>query len=170
MNKSYRERLRAVLASARVDDPDWWISEIDAYGEPQPMLEMAVFLREAWSPILREDDASWIDNSIAELEGRVGREDLYALRFLPELPEFREALKRIRDSGIDLRDLTNVIRQFQIDTLANVISNLDGGCCYEDGEESNWTLIAIDEDLEPTSSFSDMKDLMWQFDSDRKKE
>jgi hypothetical protein len=170
MNDTYEKRLREVLASAGVEGADWWVSQINAYNEPQPLLEMAVFLREAWAPILRENDTDWIENSIAELEERVGREDLYALRFLPELPEFRESLKRVKASGIDLRDLTNVIRQFQIDTLANVVNILDGGCCFEDGEESNWHLYATDEDLEPNNGFSDMKDLMWEFDPDRKDE
>ncbi|MEO1133842.1 MAG: hypothetical protein AAFX40_14185 [Cyanobacteria bacterium J06639_1] len=167
MDSKKERQLRKILRDVGIDNADQWVSEADAYMEPIPMAEMALFLREAWQPILRQNDISWIVPLIKELESRQGRKDLYALRFLPPKTVLRQALQRLQAAGIDPKDLTIVIREFQLEVLAQVIDLLDGGISFEEDFESNWSIFSLDDELEPVDSFSDMKHLIWEFDPDR---
>jgi hypothetical protein len=70
-----RANLLRILEKARID-PEHWLGEEARY--KTPVLEKALFLREALAPVLRVSDTSWIDKTIEDLESRVGRKDLYA--------------------------------------------------------------------------------------------
>ena len=166
MNPDTKETLLRILREARIDQADHWLGEEERYGTP--ILEKALFMREAWRPIIREGTTEWIDQTITSLESRIGRKDLYALRFLPEQPDLLAALQHIKGSDVELSAITHIVRQSQLSLLSWIISILDGGHCFEDGLSSNWSLCANDEDGEPSKSFGDMKDYIWEFDPDRR--
>ncbi|MGB8703125.1 MAG: hypothetical protein WCD18_27215 [Thermosynechococcaceae cyanobacterium] len=159
--------LRGILDKARISNPDEWVQDADDYD--LAVLSKAIFLREAWKPILRKSDTSWIDETIEDLESRIGRNDLYALRFLPKMPELLESLKRIKASGVDAADITTVVREFQINLLDWLMSILEGGHCFEDGLSDCWTLVGLDRDalIDPPQTFGPLKELIGEFDPDK---
>jgi hypothetical protein len=159
-----KKHLLRILRSANLD-PTHWLEQSERYGTP--ILEKALFLREAWAPVLRKGDTSWVERSIAELESRVGRKDLYALRFLPERPDTLAALQHVKQSSVDLAAVSHLVRESQLSVLSRLISIIDGGHCFEDGLSSDWILCASEEDGDPGQSFGDMKDYLWDFDPDR---
>ncbi|WP_404784363.1 hypothetical protein [Altericista sp. CCNU0014] len=159
--------LRKILDEARIPNPHEWVEDADNYD--LAVLAKAIFLREAWKPILRKSDISWIDESIEDLENRTGRDDLYALRFMPEMPEFLGALKNIKASGVNPADITTVIREFQIGLLEWLMSILEGGHCFEDGLSDCWTLVGLEPDAptSPPQTFGPLKELIGEFDPDK---
>lgn len=165
MNSKKEKQLRQVLADVGIKNQEWWLSEADTYNAP--MAEIALFLREVWRSVVRKGDTSWITETIKNLKERETRNDLYALRFLPDNPELKEALQRVSRAGVDLSDLTTIVRELQLETLSHTIDLLDGGHCFRDGLEGNWSVCSLDGDLEPAQSFGEMKNLMWDFDPDR---
>ena len=106
-----------------------------------------LFLREAWEFVQSPGDSSWVEATIGELQSRVGRDDLYALRFLPERPDLLAAVKAVKESDVDIDAVTHIIREAQKKVLYGLISILDGGHCFSDGLESNWGLFELDEEL-----------------------
>jgi hypothetical protein len=166
--KSEEEKvLRRILDEAKVPNPDEWVADSDEYN--LAALAKAIFLREAWRPILRKSDNSWIDEMVEDLEGRIGHRDLYSLRFSPEMPDLLKALKNIQASGICSADLTTVVREFQISLLDWLMSILEGGHCFEDGLSDCWTLVGLDPkaSMDLPQTFGPLKELIGEFDPDK---
>ena len=166
MDPDRKNHLLRILADAKIADSEQWLEEEQKYGTP--VLEKALFMREVWAPILREGDTSWIDKSVADLEARIGRSDLYALRFLPQEPGLLAALHHVRSTEVEPAALTHIVRKAQLSVLGWIISILDGGHCFGDGLSSNWSLCSDDEDGNPSQPFANMQELVWLFDPDRK--
>lgn len=165
MNVEAKEHLLNILRDAKIDNVDHWLEQYELF--KTPLLEKALFMREVWRPIIREGTTDWIDSTIADLESRVGRTDLYALRFLPEQPDLLAALRHVKESDVDLKAITHIVRESQLSLLGWIISVIDGGHCFEDGLSSNWSLCANDSDGEPLEPFHDMKGYIWDFDPDQ---
>lgn len=159
--------LRRILDEAKIPNPDEWVEDSDDYDNA--VLAKAIFLREAWRPILRKLDISWVDETIEDLESRIGRRDLYALRFMPEMPDFLGALKNMKASGVNSADITTVVREFQMSLLDWLMSILEGGHCFEDGLSDCWTLVGLDPDalIDPPQTFGPLKELIGEFDTDK---
>lgn len=165
MNTDKEQRLRHILNTAKVENADWWLEEHKT--SDVPMVEIALFLRELWRSVIRKDDRTWVNELIEELNEAEERPDLYALRFLPNNSELKNALLRVSAAGIDLADLTTIVRELQITVLSHTVDLLDGGQCFEDGLSDNWGLCSLDDELEPDRCFGDLKYLSWNFDPDR---
>jgi hypothetical protein len=188
MDKRRETRLRQLLKESRIDSAtiDRFISD----DECTPIFPKILFMKHVWDKVIRKNAGPWLRPTIDELENRVGRKDLYALRFLPERPELVEALKRIEDSNVDESDLTVIVREGQLAMLEHIISMIDGGMAFEKGEDE-WGLFEVkfldsevkaetmthemaekysqlyNDDMVPTRPFSDMKDYVWDFDPDK---
>ena len=167
MEPEKEAQARTILEAAGIDNVDYYISEADAYSEPVPMAEIALFLREAWRPVLASDAEGWVTELVDELDSRGERDDLYALRFLPERPELLAALKDVAASGVPEQSLSTVVRAFQVGMLEHLVNLLDGGHCFEDGLVDNWSLASLDENLDPQYRFGDMKHMLWEFDPEK---
>ena len=167
MEPAEERALIRVLNQAGIDDSESLLESHREYGTP--VLAKAIFMREAWRPILRNGDSSWIDNTIEEMKSRVGRTDLYAKRFLPEQPDLLAALQILKRSNADLEAVTHIVRQAQVSVLDWLVSILDGGHCFEDGLDSCWSLCANDESGDPTIAFGDLKYEIWEFDPEKER-
>jgi hypothetical protein len=167
MKPEEEQILRQILGDARIPNPDEWVSDAARYD--LAALAKAIFLREAWRPILRKSDTAWIDETIEDLENRMGREELYAKRFMPEMPDILNALRNIKASGVNPADLTTVVREFQISLLDWLMSLLEGGHCFEDGLSDCWTLVGVDPQASvgPPQTFGPLKELIGEFDPDK---
>jgi hypothetical protein len=167
MKPEEEQTLRRILNEARIPNPDEWVEDSERYD--LAILAKAIFLREAWRPILRKSDNSWIDEIINELENRIGREDLYAKRFVPEMPDLLVALKSIKASGVNPADITTIVREFQLSLLDWLMSILEGGHCFEDSLSDCWTLVGVDPKapVGPSQTFGPLKELIGGFDPDK---
>jgi hypothetical protein len=166
--KSEEEKvLRRILDEAKILNPDEWVAASDEYD--LAVLAKAIFLREAWRPIIRKSDTSWIDEMVEDLESRIGRRDLHSLRFAPEMPDLLKALKNIQASGISSADLTTVVREFQISLLDWLMSILEGGHCFEGGLSDCWTLVGLDPKapIDLSQTLGPLKELIGEFDPDK---
>jgi hypothetical protein len=189
MDKKREARFRQLLLESKIDPTtfDYYIKDEDTN---TPMFPMVVFMKHVWDKVIRKNAGSWIKPTIEDLEGRMGRKDLYALRFLPERPELLDTLKRIQQSNVDEGDLTMVVREAQLALLEHIISMIDGGMAFEEGEDG-WGLYEVKflsdeieggsmtlekaekyselygDEMVPTRSFFDMKEYVWYFDPDK---
>ena len=168
MRTDKEQQLKQVLAEEKIEDIAGWLSEAKA--SDAPMAEIALFLSQLWRSVIRKSDTTWVEDTIEQLSEGEGRTDLYALRFLPHNPELKDALLRVRAAGIDIADLTTIVRELQLNILSQTVDLLDGGCCFENGLSDNWCLCSLDDELEPDRCFGDIKYLVWDFDPDRKAE
>ncbi|WPD22961.1 MAG: hypothetical protein SD837_00060 [Candidatus Electrothrix scaldis] len=163
------EKLRKVLADCGIEDIDYYVNEADAYRTPTPMLSKVVFMRECFSAILRKDNKNWLDDHIEAHERYMGKTGLHSKMLDPDVPELLAALVRVKEQGVDPKDLLIIIREYQYDVLGSISSLIDGGIVFEEGIESDWGLFQIDEKLKPTYDFGNIQDMIWDFDPDRDK-
>ena len=157
-----RELLAKILADITIEDKDYWMDHCD---DQQSVPMAMLFLREAWNFIRKPGDSEWVDATIREMESRIGRDDLFALRFLPEKPDLVAAVKAVKESDVDINAVTHIIREAQKDVLYSLISILDGGHRFSDGLDSNWRLYELDEELEPKRPVMMLSDVAHMFDS-----
>ena len=159
-----RELLAKVFADLDIADQDHWMNSCD---DRQSVPMAMLFLREAWKFIRSPGDSAWVDATITEMESRVGRDDLYALRFLPEKPDLLAAVKAVKESDLNVDAVTHILREAQKDVLYGLVSILDGGHCFADGLDSNWGLYELDEELEPKRPVMMLGDAAHLFDPDQ---
>jgi hypothetical protein len=118
-NKSPRslnqEELTAVFRKLGARDPESWAGSQIREGINQ--LARFVFLRKAWSLIVKEDDASWIDGNIKYAEAK--QQEPYAGVGL--------ALKTLRSLGAGDQEITDIVRGMQAELLFGFCSLLDEG-------------------------------------------
>ena len=158
-----RDLLRKVFESTPVDDEEYWLEQCSEQ-ESVPMTML--FAREAWNLITDPGNTEWVDATIKEAESRVGREDLYAMRFLPEKPTLLAAVNTVKNSNVDIEAVTHIIREAQKDVLYGLLSRLDGGHCFADGLDSDWGLFELDEELEPKRPLMMLSEIAHMFDPD----
>lgn len=122
------------------DPEDWARSDLE---EGIPQYVRLVFLRQAWTNIVAEDDTTWIAPLIHEAERR------------PRDPGAGAgpALKRMLTAGVLPEDIAEVVRVMQWNVLAAVAYQLsDSGVVEypsEDLPRVNWTLFEVDQDGQP---------------------
>ncbi|MGH2662106.1 MAG: hypothetical protein ACRDH8_04750 [Actinomycetota bacterium] len=138
---------------------DEWRSIFERLGFPDPgaavraeleeenaHLAQHLFLRLAWRAVVAEDDTSWIDH----------HRDRAARHPNAPLAGAGLALERLLAAGADPRDLTDVVRGLQYETLFDVCDVLDsrhhhleeefGPELAEELFDAGWTLIEIDQE------------------------
>jgi hypothetical protein len=114
------------------ENPESWArSEVE---EDIPQLARFVFLRQLWGLVITPSRMRELNNfSGPNDDGRGG------------------ALRRIKDCGVDNKDLLTIVREAQVSVIREVASILDE--LYTLGPEFegiNWGLFEVDEEYRPT--------------------
>jgi hypothetical protein len=124
------EELTALFATLGASDPERWArSQIE---EGIPQLERFLFLKQAWSQIVPEGDASWIGNSIAAAAGD------------PNGPfsGIGHALKSLTAKGATEAELTALARGMQAALLFGFCYVLEGPNGDDPVEDVGWGLFS----------------------------
>ncbi len=134
------QRLIGLFNAAGARDPECWAkSEIN---EDIPQLARFLFLRGAWRSVVPEGETNWIEAYRKPAKDPSG-----------PLAGISRALNRLLASGIDPRDLTEVVRVMQYEVLFSVCYLMDDPYPAMEGIENappelsniGWALFEIDE-------------------------
>lgn len=120
------------------DPAGWARSQLD---EGIPQLQRFLFLRQAWSLVLRDGDTDWIQAAIRHAEQH------------PDSPYAGggHALRRCLDKGVSADDLTEIVRSNQAELLFQFCYLLDDPAFLEEElSELAWGLFQVDEGGKPT--------------------
>jgi hypothetical protein len=125
-------------------DPESWAYSQLSEGIPQ--LARFVFLRQAWSSAVKEDDDSWIDRHVAGA-GDASEEPLGALG---------PALKRMLEAGVARNDTVDLVRCMQFEILFGVCYQLSDAGVVENHNGTTtplfWGLFQLDDQGNTISS------------------
>lgn len=129
-----QEKLTELFRKLGAPDPETWArSQID---EGIDQLSRFVFLRAAWESVLPPADASWIAGLLKSAKAR------------PEAPgaDAGLALERMLAAGVDPKDIDEVARVMQYETLFGVCALLDEGPNAPEPElaDFGWRLMRTD--------------------------
>jgi len=122
------------------DSKSWASSQIN---EGIPQLQRFLFLRQAWSNILDEDNIKWIDSQIEDAERN------------PSGPYagVGSALNRVLAMGVSPQDLTDIARGIQAQMLFQICYLLDDpGFSEPELQDFSWGLFEVDEDDNPVQT------------------
>jgi len=132
------DELTALFEKFGARRPELWARSQLSEGINQ--LQRFLFLRQAWSLILREDDADWIQGDIARAQRH------------PDGPYagVGQALRRCVEKGAMAQDLTDIVRGKQAELL-HYFCYLLGDPSFTEKELSDlrWGLFEIDMDGNP---------------------
>jgi hypothetical protein len=130
--------LTALFEKYGAPDPEGWArSQLD---EGIPQLQRFLFLRQAWSLIVRDGDTDWIQAAIRHAEQH------------PDSPFAGggHALRRCLDKGVSPQDLTEIVRSNQAELLFQFCYLLDDPAFPEEElSELAWGLFQVDEEGNP---------------------
>jgi len=135
--QEWMEHFRALGAF----DPESWASSQVNEGIPQ--YARFVFLRQAWSGGVAENDTSWIKPRITQAEQR------------PRGPGagIGPALKRLLAAGASHEDINEVVRVMQWELLSHIAYQLSDPGTVEypndDVPQVGWGLFELDEEGQP---------------------
>jgi hypothetical protein len=131
-----------------VADVDFHVED-ELSGDSNPRLAPFVMFHEMWKGALADGDTQWISNTIEHFERRKGLTGAAAAMW-PQNDPFAEALIALRDSGVDLRHITTVVRQAQSHLLAHVAYTLSDSHTDEPlFENVNWAVFETDDEHKP---------------------
>jgi hypothetical protein len=99
-----------------------------------------LFLRQAWSLVVREDDKDWAQSEIAR-----------AQRYLDEpYAGVGHALRRCAEKGVSAQDLTDIVRGKQAEFLFNLCYLLgDPSFTEKELSDLGWGLFEVDTNGNP---------------------
>jgi hypothetical protein len=130
--------LTALFEKLGAKRPELWARSQVEEGINQ--LQRFLFLRQAWSLILREDNTDWVQGEIARAQRR------------PDGPYagVGHALRRCVEKGVSIQDLTDIVRGKQAELL-HYFCYLLGDPSFPEKELSDlqWGLFEIDMDGNP---------------------
>ena len=130
--------LTALFRKLGAREPELWARS--QLNEGIPQLQRFLFLRQAWSLIVREDDMDWIHGEITRAQRR------------PDGPYagVGHALQRCVEKGASAQDLTDIVRGKQAELL-HYFCYLLGDPSFTEKELSDlqWGLFEIDMDGNP---------------------
>jgi len=133
--------LTELFESLGASAPESWAQSQISEGINQ--LHRFLFLRQAWSRILRDGDHSWISSEIA-----AANEDHDA-----PYAGIGLALKRLSASGASESDISEVVRGMQAKLLFEWCYLLeDPSLDSSDLEDIGWCLVETDSHFEPTAT------------------
>lgn len=135
------EQLTALFRRLGATDPEGWAKSQLEEGINQ--LHRYLFLRQAWSRVIAEDEQTWIERAIHNAEKD------------PEAPYsgVGRALAMLLASGASRDDLTDLVRGMQAQLLFDVCYLLDDPSLEEpELADLGWSLVETDEELEPTAN------------------
>ena len=142
MTRYSLDELTDIFTRLGADDPDIWAKSQHEEGINQ--LHRFLFLRQAWKCVSGERNDSWIDRQIAHFRKR------------PDEPYagVGRALERLLALGADRRDLVDLVRGTQAETLFNFSYLLSDPDLLNDEveevREMGWTLVEADPEGNPT--------------------
>jgi hypothetical protein len=116
------------------DAESWASSQVN---EGINQLGRFLFLRQAWSKVIDDDDTSWIDREISETAKS------------PTAPfsGTGSALRKLLANGTNRKDISEVVRGMQADLLFSLCSLLDDpGELEEEVKDISWCLVQVTED------------------------
>ena len=118
-------------------NPDGWAKSQLEEGIPQ--LARFLFLREAWSRIVAESDASWITAQVTHAAGA------------PDAPYsgVGRALATLLGRGAKESELTDLVRGMQAALLFDLCYMLEDPDLQGEVKETCWGLFTVDEDGAP---------------------
>jgi len=121
-------------------EPEGWAqSQVD---EGINQLHRYLFLRQAWSNVISEDDLSWMDKAITISTAHPDR----------PFSGIGHALRRLLAAGVSREDLVDLTRGMQARLLFDMCYQLDDPALVEKGLENiGWSLVETDDNLEPTN-------------------
>jgi hypothetical protein len=124
------DELTALFEKLGASEPGSWARSQLSEGINQ--LQRFLFLRQAWSLILREDDTDWIHGEIARAQRR------------PDEPYagIGHALRRCVEKGASAQDLTDIVRGKQAELL-HYFCYLLGDPSFTEKELSDFTVGAV---------------------------
>lgn len=116
--------------------PELWAHSQVTEGFPQ--LARFLFLTQAWSKVVTEGDALWIEDAIHASQAR------------PDSPYagLGTALARCKAAGVTTEDLTEIARCVQAQLLFHIAYLLEGSQEY--GVDVSWALFETNQDGTPT--------------------
>jgi hypothetical protein len=141
------EELTRIFQSVGAEDPEGWAgSQID---EDIPQLHRFLFIKQAWTHVVGEEDTGWIDRAIEDW------------RQNPDAPYSGQgrALERMLALGVDRSAIVDLTRAAQAAMLSSLCYQLSDPGIYDHAEEQvnsiGWALVTTDADFEPTSQLID---------------
>ena len=132
------ERLTEIFKKLGADDPDGWARSQVSEGINQ--LGRFVFLKQAWSLIIDEDDSSWIATEITDSKKN------------PDAPfsGVGHALSRLQVLGAEASDINDIVRGKQAELLFSLCYLLDDpGDLPDEIKDMAWSLVQINDEGEP---------------------
>ncbi|HYE18606.1 MAG TPA: hypothetical protein VEA69_09190 [Tepidisphaeraceae bacterium] len=146
-----------IFRALGVRDPESWARSQADEGSTQ--LARALFLKQAWADVVPEDDHAWMQTGIAAAERDPDEPFAGAGR----------ALKRMLASGVDARDITDLVRAMQGELLASICYLLgDAGSARaglpEGCPDVKWELYEQDDDYNPAAPISCLHEDVLGFD------
>jgi hypothetical protein len=134
-----KEALSEIFRRLGARDPEQWAHSQVTEGIPQ--LLRFLFLKDAWSSVHREGDASWIDREIES-----AAKDPHA-----PYAGLGQALARCRAATVSDEDLTEIARCLQAQMIFDIGYLLDGGSLTDIADEApvTWGLFQTDESDAP---------------------
>lgn len=147
------ERLAEIFKKLGADDPDGWAHSQLSRGINQ--LGRFVFLKQAWSKVIDEEDSSWIDSEIN------------AARFDPDAPfsGVGHALSRLKELGVDFQDINDIVRGKQAELLFSLCYLLDDpGDLPDEIKDMAWSLVQINDEGEPIGQIGSLHESVLETD------
>lgn len=128
--------LTALFRDLGAPDPEGWArSQIE---EGINQLHRFLFLRQAWSLVVPDDDDRWIDAVIANSARQ------------PDGPSVGIALRGLIDAGADRRLIVGVVRGMQAELLFSLCYLLEDSGLHEEAvAHVGWRLVEADQMGEP---------------------
>lgn len=131
------EELTALFTKLGASNPEQWArSQLD---EGIPQTERFLFLKQAWSQIVPENDASWIENSIAAAARDPGG----------PFSDIGHALKSLTAKGATGEELTALARGMQAALLFGLCYLLEGPHGDDPVEDVGWGLFSTNAEGAP---------------------
>ncbi|MCC7541134.1 MAG: hypothetical protein IT379_33255 [Deltaproteobacteria bacterium] len=158
MTRSYDSLLRT-FRKLEAPEPESW-----ARGEARenlPELARLLFLKQAWTLVIAEDDAAWM------------QEWMRPMRPDEPLAGMQPALERLRARGADVADLNTLVRGMQfrlLDGLCRLLEDAGYGRpeATRDAEREvdriDWALFELDEDGQPARKIAGLADAVMSLD------
>jgi hypothetical protein len=147
------ERLTEVFKRLGADDPEGWARSQISEGINQ--LGRFVFLKQAWSNIIDENDSSWIDSEIKSSMNR------------PDVPfaGIGHALSRLRELGVSDNDINDVVRGKQAELLFSLCYLIDDpGDLPDEVKNMAWCLVQVNEEGRPIAQIGSLHESVLETD------
>ncbi|MDI9635348.1 hypothetical protein QM565_06045 [Geitlerinema splendidum] len=136
-------QLAAIFRELGADEPERYANSQLAEGIPQ--LALFVFLKQAWSAIVDEQDTSWIESYI-----NWGKEERVSKTFWSNLSH---SLELMREKGVEDADIATVVQTMQYLLLGSICYQLDdcaSSSINAQGEwRVRWKLFQVDDEGKP---------------------